>query len=160
MMLDPLHPAVVHFPIVFAALLPFVAGAALLKIRRGANARSAWGVVFTLSLLLCASSFVAQQTGRADRRIVADFVAEDPLRAHTSAGNQYALLTQVALVVSLLGFAPGKLGAAGRYATAAGSLALMVAVWRVGHLGGELVYTHGASAPHVDNAATESAEPE
>ena len=36
---EPLHPAVVHFPIVLVVLLPLAAMTALLLIRRGEEAR-------------------------------------------------------------------------------------------------------------------------
>ena len=38
---EPLHPAVVHFPIVIAIFLPLVALAALAYIRRGVDGRRA-----------------------------------------------------------------------------------------------------------------------
>ena len=44
MLPNPLHPAVVHFPIVFMFLLPISAGVALWAIRRGANPLKAWAV--------------------------------------------------------------------------------------------------------------------
>ena len=44
MLPDPLHPAVVHFPIVLMVLLPFVAASALWAIRRGARPVRAWAV--------------------------------------------------------------------------------------------------------------------
>ena len=37
MLPDPLHPAVIHFPIVLMVLLPLVAAWALWTIRRGAR---------------------------------------------------------------------------------------------------------------------------
>ena len=42
MLPNPMHPAVVHFPVVLAFLLPLFVAGALLAIRRGANARRAW----------------------------------------------------------------------------------------------------------------------
>ena len=52
MLPNPLHPAVVHFPIVFMFLLPISAGVALWAIRRGANPLKAWAVPVAFALVL------------------------------------------------------------------------------------------------------------
>jgi len=51
MLPNPLHPAVVHFPIVLALLLPIFAIGALWTIRRGARPRRAWGIPLDPRLL-------------------------------------------------------------------------------------------------------------
>jgi hypothetical protein len=48
---QPLHPAVVHFPIVLALLLPVVAIIALIMIRRGADHEEAAEVFLALTLV-------------------------------------------------------------------------------------------------------------
>ena len=42
MLPQPLHPAVVHFPIVFVVLFPIVAIAGIVIIRRGGSVKSSW----------------------------------------------------------------------------------------------------------------------
>src|SRR5512134_3400045 len=44
MLPDPLHPAVVHFPIVLMILLPLAAAGALWAIRRGVGPAKAWTI--------------------------------------------------------------------------------------------------------------------
>ena len=63
MLPDPLHPAVVHFPIVLAVLAPIFAAGALWAIRRGGRPSHAWGVATIVFALLAASSWVAVETG-------------------------------------------------------------------------------------------------
>ena len=60
MLPNPLHPAVVHFPMVFAVLLPISAALAMWAIQRGTKPLRAWAVpvAFALAaqgvkLLLC-----------------------------------------------------------------------------------------------------------
>ena len=59
----PLHPLVVHFPIVLAVLLPIFAAGALLVIRRGTTARRAWALPVLAAAALTASAWVATETG-------------------------------------------------------------------------------------------------
>ncbi|MEJ2152584.1 MAG: hypothetical protein P8Y29_06485, partial [Gemmatimonadota bacterium] len=53
---DPLHPALVHFPIVFAVLMPVVAIAVLWAIRRGIIQERAWRFVIALAAGLVLAS--------------------------------------------------------------------------------------------------------
>jgi len=145
----PVHPSIVHFPIVFGVLLPIVAVGAILLIRRGAEARIIWAVAFVLCAALTASTFAANRSGEQDEEIVEEVVSENYIEAHEEAGERYLWLSGVALAFAALGFAPGKAGSVGRGATAIGGVALMVAALQVGHLGGELVYEHGAASAHV-----------
>ena len=65
MLLDPLHPAVVHFPVVLAFLLPLFAAGALWAIRRGAAPRRAWLLPIAGAAALALSAWVAVETGEA-----------------------------------------------------------------------------------------------
>ena len=60
---DPLHPAIVHFPIVLTMLLPLFALGALWAIRRGARPMRAWGLTSAVAGALVASAWLAVQTG-------------------------------------------------------------------------------------------------
>jgi len=149
---QPLHPAVVHFPIVLMVLQPLAALIAIRAIRRGAAARTAWGITFALSAALFASAFVATRTGSADEEVVEDVVAEDVIEEHEESGERFMILSGIALGVATLGFVAGMVGQVGRFATLAGGAVLAFAGWQVGHSGGELVYQHGASSAHVARA--------
>jgi uncharacterized membrane protein len=62
MLPDPLHPAVVHFPMVFVVLLPIFAAVALWLIHRGRDARRSWALPLLLSVALALSAYMALQT--------------------------------------------------------------------------------------------------
>jgi uncharacterized membrane protein len=153
MLPDPLHPAVVHFPIVLTFLLPLVALIALWRIRRGARARTAWGPAVMAAVALTASAWIAVETGEADEERVERVVAEEPIGRHEEAAERFLLLSAGMALVAGIGLAHGPLGAAARIGSMIGALGLMVAGTLVGHSGGELVYRHGAAAVHASNGA-------
>ena len=158
MLPEPLHPAVVHFPIVLGVLLPFFAIGAVIMIRRGADLRPAWAITFALCAVLAVSAFAATRTGSEDEEIVEDVFSEHLIEEHEEAGDRFLWLSGAALALAALGFAPGTAGLVGRYGTAVGSIAIVAAGLQTGHLGGELVYEHGAAAAHVSAASGESAQ--
>jgi uncharacterized membrane protein len=145
---NPLHPAVVHFPIVLAVLLPLVAAVALVAIRRGGSVRQWWGMTLAVMLGLAASSFAAVRTGEAEEDRVERAVGEQPLHAHEEAGERFLVLTGALLVIGAAGLLPKRAGAAFRLVGAAATAGVLVAGWQVGHTGGQLVYQHGAAAAY------------
>lgn len=153
MLPDPLHPAVVHFPIVLVILLPIVAVATLLAVRRGARARRAWAIPVAVAAALTLSAWVAVQTGQQQEERVERVVAENALETHEEAAERFLVLSGVLLLVTLGGLAGGIVGRAGRVASTAGAFALVLAGWQVGHSGGSLVYQHGAAAAYAGGAA-------
>jgi uncharacterized membrane protein len=149
MLPDPLHPAVVHFPIVLTFLLPLAAAAALWRIRRGAAVGRAWPLAVAAAAALTASAWLAVETGEGEEERVERVVAEAPLERHEEAAERFLLLSGGVLLLSGAGLLRGRVGAAARLAAATGALGLVVAGALVGHSGGELVYRHGAAAAHA-----------
>lgn len=152
MLPNPLHPAVVHFPVVLAVLMPLVILVATVAIRRGFPARQTWGAVLALQLFLVLSSWVAMETGEKEEEKVEEVVAEQAIEAHEEAAELFIILTGVTLLVAGAGLLSGGKGEAGRYAALVASLVVLGAGARVGHLGGELVYKHGAAQAYVQGA--------
>lgn len=153
MLPDPLHPAVVHFPIVLAFLLPIFAAGALWAIRRGMEPRRAWAIPAALAVALTASGWLAVQTGEAQEDRVELVVGEVALHEHEEAAERFLVLSGLVLLVAGVGFAGGTVGSAGRLLATAGSVAVLVIGFTVGEAGGELVYRHGAAQPYVTNAS-------
>lgn len=149
---DPLHPAVVHFPIVVVFLLPVLAVGALWAIRRGTPPRRAWSLVVLTAGLLAASSWLAVRTGSAQEDRVKDVVAERPLESHEEVGERFFFLSLIGLAVTGTGLLKGSVGRAGRWAGAVAAGALVLAGWQVGHTGGELTYRHGAAVAYHQGA--------
>lgn len=156
---EPLHPAIVHFPIVLALLLPIVAAATLLWIRRGAPARRVWPVLVVLAALLFGAAFFSVRTGEAQEERVEDvLVSEEPLHEHEEAAERFLVLAGIVFALSPLGLLKGRAGTAGRLALGVGSLALLVAIWPVGTTGGELVYEHGAAQAYISGPTSVSGD--
>lgn len=153
----PLHPLVVHFPIVLAVLLPISAIVALWVIRKGTTPRKAWAVPLGVAAALALSSFAATQTGGAEEDRVERVVAEDAIHDHEEAGERFLVLSSVLFLITVAGLAGGSLGQAARFLGAAGAVALVAAAIQVGHSGGSLVYRHGAASAYANPAAVTTA---
>ncbi|HET7633082.1 MAG TPA: DUF2231 domain-containing protein [Gemmatimonadaceae bacterium] len=153
MLPDPLHPAIVHFPIVLAVLLPIFALGALWTIRKGARPRRAWAVPLALSAALALSAWVAVQTGEAQEERVEAVVPDQALDTHEDAAELFLTLSGVLVVVAAAGLAPGVAGRSARILATGGAIALVVAAVSVGHSGGELVYRHGAASAYANPGA-------
>ncbi len=149
MLPQPLHPAVVHFPIVLTLLLPVVAAGAWLAVRRGARPGRAWALVAGTAALLFASTWGAVRTGESEEEVVEGVVAESVIGQHEEGAERYLFATGAFALLALAGLARGRVGRAGRIAGLAGALVLVPLAWSVGHSGGELVYRHGAASAYV-----------
>lgn len=160
---DPLHPAVVHFPIVLAFLLPIFAVGALWAIRSGARPRRAWAIPAVLAVAVTASGWIALETGEDQEERVESVVGEAPLHEHEEAAERFLVLSGLVLVIAGAGFATGTIGTAGRLLATVGSVVVVVAGIAVGDAGGELVYRYGAARPYITSAspgAGSTVEPE
>jgi uncharacterized membrane protein len=152
MLPDPLHPAVVHFPIVLVFLVPVAAVLAVWAIRRGAHTRRTWAIPLSLAAALALSAFVALQTGEAEEDRVEAVVPEAAIHDHEEAAERFLVLSGVLLLVATAGIFRGDLGRAARLVTIVGSLGLVVAGVQVGEGGGKLVYEHNAGSAYADGA--------
>lgn len=149
MLPDPLHPAVVHFPVVLAFLLPIFAAGALWAIRKGARPVRAWAIPLAIAAALSLSTWVAVETGEAQEERVENVVADRPLDTHEDAAELFLTLSGVLVVIAAVGLARGAVGRVARVAATAGAVALVAVAARVGHSGGELVYRYGAASAYV-----------
>jgi uncharacterized membrane protein len=145
MIMQPLHPVVVHFPIVFVVLLPIVAIVAIFAIRRGAGVRSAWLPVTGIAAALALSSWLAVETGEREEEIVEKVVAESAIHDHEESAEIFFPLTIAGLLLVSAGLLNGRPGRLLRSAAVIAALGISVAGYQVGHSGGELVYEHGAA---------------
>ncbi len=154
MLPNPLHPAVVHFPIVLAVLLPLFVVGALWAIRRGAAPVRAWSLPLAVAGLLAVSSFAAVRSGEAEEDRVEAVLPEGVLHEHEEAAERFLVLSGVLLLVAGAGLVRGNIGTSARLLTAAGSLGLLIVGAQVGAAGGKLVYEHNAGQAYVTPATS------
>ena len=159
MLPDPLHPAVVHFPIVFMLLLPLSAIGALWAIRRGTAPQAAWVYPVVLAAALSLSSWAAVETGEGDEDKVEDVVSESAIHGHEEAAERFLALSGVLLVVTAAGLLRGGPGRVARLGAMAGALGLAAVGAQVGHTGGELVYREGAASAYAPGGAAAAHAP-
>ncbi|HJS48553.1 MAG TPA: DUF2231 domain-containing protein, partial [Gemmatimonadales bacterium] len=151
MLPDPLHPAVVHFPIVLGTLLPLVALLGLLAIARGTAPRRAWGYVTLAALGLFAAAFTAVRTGEQGEEAVEKVVDREVIHHHEEEGELLQLMSGIAVIVFAAGMSGGGLGRVARPVALLASLALAWQTYHTGRSGGDLVYEHGAASAYVDS---------
>lgn len=156
MLPDPLHPAVVHFPIVLAVFLPVIALWSLLALRRSERARVLWIPVVVAGALLFGSTLLAKETGEDQEERVERVVSESVLHEHEEWGERMAVASGVAFALVLAGLLPGTFGRLGRWLSLVAAVAAMGVVIQVGDTGGGLVYEHGAASAYVDAGGSAS----
>jgi uncharacterized membrane protein len=153
----PLHPIVVHFPIVLAMLLPISAVWALWAIRKGTTFRKVWSVPAAMAIALAVSAFVAVETGESEDERVERVVPEQPLESHEEAAETFLNLSAGLALLVAAGLVRGRAGGVARGLGTAGAVALVAVAAYVGHSGGKLVYEHGAASAYTAADAPASA---
>lgn len=154
MLPSPLHPAVVHFPVVLVVLLPLAGLWALWAIRRGSAPLRTWMVPVAFAAALTGSAWVAVETGEQEEEKVESVVAERTIDQHAGMAEQFLALSAVVLVLTAAGLLRGRAGGVLRGIAAVAALGLVIQGVRVGHSGGQLVYAHGAGAAYTTAQAS------
>ena len=146
---DPLHPAIVHFPIVLAVLAPICAAATVWAIHSGRLTRRSWIGIVVLQIALVCTGWAAIETGEREEERVERVVAERHIEAHEEAAERFLVLAALVLPLAAAGLLAGRIGSVSRALTVALSVAALGLAGSVGHSGGELVYRHGAAAAYL-----------
>lgn len=156
MLPDPLHPAVVHFPIVLMYIAPFVTAFVLWRLSRTESRSTTWLIVPVLLAAVTISGFVAKQTGEEGEELAEEIVDHDVIERHEDQGKQFVWFALATVVIAAAGFASGPVGSSLRILTLVMTIVGAVLVTRTGYSGGTMVYDHmiastpAASADHVD----------
>lgn len=156
---DPLHPATVHFPIVLAVLAPLLAAGAFWAIQSERLPRRSWLGIVIFQVVLVGTVWIATETGEREEERVERVLAERHIEEHEDAAERFLALAALVLPLAAAGMLPGRLGAINRALTIALSLATLGAAGYTGHIGGELVYRHGAAAAYAQPGPDETASP-
>lgn len=156
---DPLHPAIVHFPIVLI-LLGTVAAIAAAFWRKNHLPILA-GIFLALGAI---GAWVSIETGESDGGLVENVSpqAESLLDAHEDWAKRTLATAAVAAVAAALSVALFKFPRAARAFGVAAAVAAILssyAVYQTGHRGGQLVYKHGAGIAITADASTGAAAP-
>jgi len=160
---SPLHPAVVHFPIVLL-LLGMVVAVVAVFLRR-------WHLPRLAALILVGGALgavVATVTGGEDEEMVDESSpgTEQVLEAHEEWGESTRNVGIGAAVLAVAAALTANIRMVGRSLSVLAALVALVAGYSVaqaGHYGGELVYRHGAGVKttgSIGASAPESAQGE
>lgn len=152
MLPDPLHPAVVHLPMALAVLIPALALLGAWLIHKSFLPARSWILIVFLQMLLVGSGWLALETGEDEEDRVERVVSEDLIEAHEEAAERFLLLGGIGLLISGAGLLSGQRGSIGRVAGTVATMVVLAAGVSVGHLGGELVYEHGAANAYLDDS--------
>ena len=144
----PLHPIVVHFPIVLGSLLPVLAILLWWAIKKWQWTPKVWALVSAVALVYCLFAVTAVQLGEEDEEKVEKVISEEVIEEHEEAGELIPWLAGTLFLVSLGGFTV-KYSKQAKMAMIVLSLVGVVPLINAGHTGGELVYKHGASVAHL-----------
>lgn len=150
---DPLHPALVHLPLGLAIVLPLLALAVAVAIRRDALPVRSWALVLGMHVLLVGGAYVALETGKEQEERVEDVVPKEAIHEHEERAELFLGVSAAALLVTGAGLLASGAGAAARGAAVLVSLVLLGLAVRTGESGGHLVYEHGAAKAYTDKAA-------
>jgi len=157
MLPDPLHPAVVHFPIVLMAFLPLAALGALWAVRRGIAPVRAWVVPVAMAGALTLSAWASLETGQDQEERAEDIVGERRLETHEEAAERFLIFSGIVFALSAAGLVRGATGSGMRAVATVATFGLLVAGYQVGHSGGALVYGDGA-APGISQLTSSGGE--
>ena len=156
---DPLHPAVVHFPIVLAVLAPLLAAVAFWAIQSGRLPGRSWLGVVILQVVLVGTAWLATETGEHEEDRVERVVAERHIEEHEESAERFLALAALVLPLAAAGMLSGRIGAINRGLTVVLSLVALLAAGATGHSGGELVYRHGAAMAYAQPGTSEAGSP-
>jgi uncharacterized membrane protein len=159
MLPNPLHPAVVHLPMALAVVIPALAFLGAWLIHKSLLPARSWILIVFLQVLLVGSGWLALETGEDEEDRVERIVSEDLIEAHEEAAERFLLLGGIGLLVGGAGLLSGQRGAAGRIAGTVATVVVLVAAVSVGHLGGDLVYRHGAATAYLDDSVVMNSFP-
>ncbi|HEV2211167.1 MAG TPA: DUF2231 domain-containing protein [Verrucomicrobiae bacterium] len=141
---NPLHPAVVHFPIVLLLLGVVAAVAAVFVRMHGVPALAA-----TLLVMGAVGTWGAVESGESDGGLVENTAPQvnDLLDAHETWAKRtltISIIAGLAAVGSMLAARWPRTARAVAVVAALVSVAAAYGVYETGHRGGALVYRHGA----------------
>ena len=145
----PLHPLIVHIPLVLAGLVPIVAGFLAYQTQRGRGSRLQWMVALALQVAIVIGALIAIDTGGDEAGVVRSVVPRDAIHEHADAAHwfEYATFATLALIAAATFLRDKRSAIVGWVATAVAAVTVVIGI-RVGHLGGKVVFEYDAPAAY------------
>src|SRR6476469_5199266 len=97
----PLHPSIVHIPIVLTFLMPVLILSFAWMIKTNKMAPKGWLLIVGLQLAVVISGYVSLETGENEEHTVEKVVSKDYIAAHEEAGEIFVGSAVLALVISI-----------------------------------------------------------
>lgn len=158
----PLHPAIVHIPLVLTLVIPIAASAIAWALWRDKLPRQTWVAVILLQAIVVGAAVLALRTGEQEEERVEDRVAEATIESHEELAQAFTWTAGAVLALAVAAYAlrSGPVRRALMTATAAGSVAVLLIGLQVGHAGGTIVYGPGGLSAAGGSAAAQPEAPE
>jgi uncharacterized membrane protein len=148
MMSVPLHPEFVHLPLGLAFILPVLAIGFAWALWTGRVRSRAWITIVALQCVLLGAGLIAMNTGEQEEERVERVVPETAIKQHEELAEQFLWATGITLVLAASVLVFPRIRRALTLVTVVGTIAVTASAIRVGHAGGQLVYTHNAGAAY------------
>ncbi len=155
-MSTPLHPAIVHFPIALAFILPALILVFALMIKKNKMSPQAWFIIIGLQLVTTVTGYVSLESGEEAEDVVEKVLDKKLIHEHEERAEIFVGSTVIALVLSTAAFFLRKEFQFILKLVVFGlSLVSSFLAYRTGHSGGELVYRYGAASAYALEAKSE-----
>ncbi|MFP5386103.1 MAG: DUF2231 domain-containing protein [Bacteriovoracia bacterium] len=150
----PIHPLIVHFPMVLTFVLPVLILVFAYMIKTNKMTPKGWLIIIGMQLAVVISGYVSLETGETEEHRVEKVVSKKLIHEHEEAAEIFVGASVVALVLSIGAFFLRKeLGFRVQMIVALITVLAAYLAYRTGVLGGELVYKHGAAEAYTQEAA-------
>lgn len=146
----PFHPMIVHFPLALTFIVPILVVIFAIMIRMNKMNPKSWLIIVGLQLVIVGTGYIALESGETEEEQVEKVVSKSLIHEHEEAAEVFVGSTVVALVLSIAAFFVRKeIGFPLKIVISLIGLISGYLANRTGHLGGELVYKHGAASVYV-----------
>jgi uncharacterized membrane protein len=156
----PLHPAIVHVPLGLAFILPALALGFGWALWTGRVRPRAWLAIVALQATLVGAGWLAMNTGEREEDRVEKVVPSAAISTHEEYAEQFVWAAGATLLLAALvpALRRQRLVRGVALASVAGTFVVAGMAIRVGHAGGQLVYTHNAGSAYA-SASRAAASP-
>ena len=141
---------IVHFPLALTFIVPILVVIFAIMIRMNKMNPKSWLIIVGLQMVIVGTGYIALESGETEEDQVEKVVSKNLIHEHEEAAEVFVGSTVVALVLSIAAFFVRKeIGFPLKIVISLIGLVSSYLSYRTGHLGGELVYKHGAASAYV-----------